>query len=65
MTDTPDNLYAMQSAMDQMVAWYRVFSEGLANVQQTLENAGIDRETVRVIVAQQHYQVITHLGEDT
>ena len=65
MTDTPDNLYAMQSAMAQMVAWYSVYSEGLADIQQTLENAGIDRETVRVIVAQQHYRLITPPGEDT
>ncbi len=53
-----DAISAARAAFDQMVAWYGVFAEGLVAIQKTLNDAGLDPETTRVLIAQQHYKLI-------
>jgi len=58
MDEFQDSFATARAAMDQMGAWYRLFAEGLADIQRTLLAAGVDEETTRRIVANQHKRLI-------
>ena len=54
----PDDYTIAKAHLDQMAAWYEMFAEFLNQIQNTLTVAGVNPDTVSVIVAQQHAKLI-------